>query len=79
MNIELNIKPHHILIISMMVFVVLNLVENYLHYNIGRNANSESIYKFHYPSLFDWIQILFLMILFGFLQGFFTEFFSEYY
>ena len=32
------LKKHHILLISMAVFVTLNIIENYLHYNIGINS-----------------------------------------
>lgn len=31
-------QKHHILFISMIVFIILNLIENYLHYNIGVNS-----------------------------------------
>ncbi len=76
---DFTLKKHHILIISMMVFVVLNLIENYLHYNVGRNATNEKNFILHYPSVKDWILIALFMVLFAFLQGFFTEYFSDYY
>ena len=72
------LKKHHILIISMIVFVTLNIIENYLHYNIG--VNSENVnFTFIFPTNTDWIKIIFVMILFAYLQGYFTEFFSDYY
>ncbi len=82
---DFTLKKHHILIISMMVFVVLNLIENYLHYNVGRNAKNETNvsngtnFKLYNPNIKDWILIAFFMILFAFLQGLFTEYFSDYY
>ena len=73
------LKKHHILIISMVVFVTLNIIENYLHYNVGRNSTNGNNFTLHYPNLKDWVLIIFFMVLFGILQGFFTEYFSEYY
>ncbi len=72
------LKKHHILIISMIVFITLNIIENYLHYNIG--ANTENInFELKFPTNTDWVKIIIVMILFAYLQGFFTEFFADYY
>lgn len=74
------IKLHstHIIIISMIIFVILNIIENLIHWNIGKNS-SNSTFSFQNPSFLDWVKIIFIMILFGFLQGFLTDFFSNYY
>ena len=64
-------KKFHIFIVSFLVFVVLNVIENYVHYNIGRNRKTESI-QFSAPSKKDWIRILLVMTVFAFLQGGFT-------
>jgi hypothetical protein len=64
-------KQFHIFIVSFLVFVVLNVIENYVHYNIGRNRETESI-QFSAPSKKDWIRILLVMTVFAFLQGGFT-------
>ena len=73
------IKKHHILIISIMVFIVLNIIENYFHYNVGRNATDEKNFILHSPSIKDWGLIVFIMVLFALLQGYITEYFAEYY
>lgn len=72
------LKKHHILIISMLVFVTLNIIENYLHYNIGINSEKNT-FDLVLPSSTDWAKIILVMIIFAYLQGFFTEFFSDYY
>jgi len=72
------LEKHHILIISMCVFVTLNIIENYLHYNIGINSEQND-FKFKLPTNTDWVKIIIVMALFAYLQGFFTEFFSQYY
>ena len=59
----------------MLVFIILNLVENYLHYNIGINSSNNE-FRLKNPNSNDWIKIIFIMILFAYLQGFFTELFS---
>lgn len=74
----IEIKTHHILLVSMVVFIILNLIENYFHYTIGYNVREEKL-RLPIPSYDDWSKIIFLMILFGYLQGLFTEYFSQYY
>jgi len=64
-------KKFHIFVVSFLVFVVLNVVENYVHYNIGRHRETESI-QLSAPSKKDWIRILAVMTVFAFLQGGFT-------
>jgi hypothetical protein len=75
---SVRLQTHHVLIISMLVFIVLNLIENYFHYTIGYNAKEEQV-VFPKPSPNDWVKIIILMTIFGYLQGWFTEFFSQYY
>lgn len=72
----MKVNPLHLLIISMIVFSFLNLTENLIHYNIGKGLNGEG---FVWPSVDDWIKIIITMIIFGYLQGYLTEYFSEKY
>jgi N-acetyl-gamma-glutamylphosphate reductase len=67
-------KKIHIVIISFIIFILLNLIENLIHYNIGRHRDVPFI-KISAPSLKDWIKIIATMILFGFLQGILTVYF----
>ena len=68
--------PNHIriFIISMAVYIVINLVENTIHYNIGRNFEIEHIHdtKFITPSSVDITRIISVMAVFAVLQGLFT-------
>lgn len=79
----------HIFAFSFIVFIVLNLIENVIHYNIGKyhevtkgdvgsKANSKSVAGFHFtnPSETDWVRIVIIMFIFAILQGFFTTYFS---
>ena len=64
----------HLMIISFSVFIVLNFVENLIHFSIGRNVenmNNPQV-QFKMPSAHDLKKIVFIMILFGMLQAFFT-------
>ena len=63
-----------IFIISMAVYIVINLVENMIHYNIGRNFNIEHAHdtKFITPSSVDITRIISVMAVFAVLQGLFT-------
>jgi hypothetical protein len=56
-----------IFIISMAVYIVINLVENTIHYNIGRNFEIENIRdtKFITPSSVDITRIISVMAVFA--------------
>jgi len=77
-----NDKPIHILIISMLVFIVLNIIENIIHYNNGKyNDNDKqniSVF-FNLPSLKDFSIIVIVMLVFAFFQGFLTDLLSRIY
>lgn len=77
----------HIFAFSFIVFIVLNLIENVIHYNIGKyhnngeagsKADGKSVAGFHFtnPSETDWVRIVIIMFIFAVLQGFFTTYFS---
>jgi len=77
----------HIFAFSFIVFIVLNLIENVIHYNIGKyhhttkdevDTNGKSVAGFHFtnPSEKDWVRIVIIMFIFAVLQGFFTTYFS---
>ena len=64
-----------LLMVSFCVYLFVNLFENLIHYNIGRNSDSEI--KFDTPTKKDWIKIVFVMFFFAFLQGILTCMFDE--
>jgi hypothetical protein len=63
----------HIITISFFIYLFVNLLENLIHYNIGKFSNKET--KFELPSKSDWIKIIFVMCIFAFLQGVLTYYF----
>jgi hypothetical protein len=69
-----------IFLFSFLVFIVLNLIENLIHYNIGKfhDANNSGIAGIHFtnPSNTDWARIIIIMVIFAILQGFFTTYYS---
>ncbi len=68
-------KNIHIIIVSFIVFVFLNLIENLIHYNIGRFSNhSDEFLVISNPPQKDWLKIIVIMIIFGLLQGYLTYF-----
>lgn len=64
-------KKIHIFIISFLVYIFVNIFENYIHYNIGRNHDTEGI-KLSSPSKIDWIKIIAIMVIFACIQGIMT-------
>ena len=63
----------YIIAISFFVYLFLNLVENLIHYNIGKFSNKET--RIDLPSKKDWFKIIVVMCLFALLQGLFTYYF----
>jgi len=66
----------HIITISFLVYIFVNLFENMIHYNIGRFSNKET--KFEVPSQNDFIKIVLVMCVFALLQGILTNYFNKY-
>lgn len=69
----------HIFVFSFLVFIILNIIENVIHYNIGKYHNTKDrIVDLHFtnPSYKDWIRIAVIMVIFAVLQGVFTSYFS---
>jgi hypothetical protein len=69
--------PNHLIIISMSVFLVLNMFENIIHFSIGRNIKEKdnSNIGIELPEKYDIIKIIFIMFVFAFLQAIFTYYF----
>ena len=69
--------PNHLIIISMGVFLILNMFENIIHFSIGRNIdekNNANI-KIEIPEYYDLIKIILIMFIFAFFQAIFTYYF----
>lgn len=64
--------PTSIFITSFFVFLVLNIVENLIHYNIGLHTDENSLNNLNMPTKRDWIRIIITMFVFAILQGFFV-------
>lgn len=75
-----NKNTRHIFVVSVIVFVVLNIIENVIHYNIGRQHNKHASEITAYaPSSEDWVRIIVIMTIFAILQGLFTMTLSKVY
>jgi hypothetical protein len=59
-----------LLIVSFCVYLFVNLLENLIHYNIGKYSNSEL--KFEMPTEGDWFKIIVVMLTFALIQGVLT-------
>jgi hypothetical protein len=67
----------HIIIISFVVYLFVNLFENLIHYNIGKFSNQET--KLEIPSKQDFIKIALVMCTFALLQGLLSFYFNQYF
>ena len=68
-------KGLHLVIVSFLVFIILNIIENYIHYNNGRNYHHQYV-ELSVPSRTDWIKMIIIMLCFGLLQASFTYLFD---
>jgi hypothetical protein len=59
----------HIFLISFIAFAILNILENIIHYNIGKMSNSSNKLEITNPSKEDWKKIIITMFIFALLQG----------
>ena len=66
---------HNLIVISFLVFIFLNLIENLIHYNIGILRNKKLDNPLVLPTNIDWIRIITSMVFFACLQGFFVYLF----
>ena len=75
-----NDKPIHIIIISMIVFIVLNIIENLIYYNSGKYGLGNNIQTyFKFPDWKEFIVLVIIMLTFAFAQGLFTVLLSKIY
>ena len=65
----------HLIAVSFFVYLVVNLFENLIHYNIGRFSNKDT--KFEIPTPKDWLKIIVVMFIFALLQGLLTVWFQQ--
>jgi len=66
-------------VISAFVFIVLNGIENIIHFSIGRSIETKdnlSTFNFEMPTFPDFVKIIGVMIVFAILQASFTCYFD---
>lgn len=64
------ISQGHVFWASIIAFTILNLVENLIHYNIGREQDRHTFsIHFNMPSLHDLVKLGVIMLVFAILQG----------
>lgn len=66
----------HLIVISFLAYLIVNLFENLIHYNIGRFSNRET--RLELPTRKDWFKIAVVMCVFALLQGLLTYFFNKF-
>jgi len=65
----------HLIAVSFCVYIIVNVFENLIHYNIGKFSNKET--HFDMPTQKDWIKIVIVMCVFALLQGVLTVWFQK--
>ena len=65
----------HLIVVSFCVYIVVNLFENLIHYNIGRFSNKET--RLELPTKQDFYKIVIVMFAFALLQGLLTYWFNK--
>jgi hypothetical protein len=67
----------HLIVVSFLVYIFVNVIENLIHYNIGKFSNKNIDTNFEMPTKKDWIKIIIVMIVFASLQGLLTVWFQN--
>ena len=65
----------HLIVISFLAYLIVNLFENLIHYNIGRFSNQQT--QMELPTRSDWVKIVIVMCIFALLQGLLTYAFNK--
>jgi hypothetical protein len=73
-----NGRSFPIFVISFLVYAVINMIENYIHYNIGRHKESDYHIEFSWPTTLEWTKIAVVMVVFATLQGILTILIEQY-
>jgi len=66
----------HLIVISFLAYLIVNLFENLIHYNIGRFSDRET--RLELPTRKDWFKIAVVMCVFALLQGLLTYAFNKF-
>jgi len=69
-------KNVHLIIVSFIVYIFVNMTENMIHYNIGRRNQTQDM-NFKLPTGSEFVIIFIVMIIFAGIQGFLTLFFNN--
>ena len=65
----------HLILISFFAYLIINLFENLIHYNIGRFSDQDT--KLELPTRKDWVKIGIVMCIFALFQGLLTYLFNK--
>ena len=68
-------KSFYIFLISGISFLILNLIEDLIQFNIGRNRQHYKP-KIYLPEKTEWFYVIIVMVIFGILQGLITYYFD---
>ena len=60
----------HLILASFFIYIFVNLMENLIHYNIGRFSDHET--HLELPTRKDWLKIAIVMVFFAAMQGYLT-------
>ena len=69
-------KSFYIFLISGISFLILNLIEDLIQFNIGRNRNLSKS-KIYLPENTEWFYVIIVMFIFATLQGLITYYFDK--
>ena len=64
----------HLITVSFIVYLFVNMFENVIHYNIGKFSDHET--KIDIPTRKDWFKIIIVMCTFALIQGLLTYVFN---
>jgi len=72
---NISTRPEYVILISMLVFIVLTMIEDIIHFNLGKYAGTKITFEklFQVPNFKDFVEIGIIILVFAFFQGFITN------
>ncbi len=68
-------ESDHLIYVSILVYILVNLFANVFYYSIGRHSNQEGIH-IELPTRKDWVKIMCVTLIFAIFQGYLTYLFN---
>ena len=64
------LRDYRFFVYSIVIYILINIIENYVHYNIGKHTEDDRFIVLTTPSNKDWVKIVVVMLAFAVIHAF---------